>query len=317
MLKKYKELLNLDATIAKDLFESCNHPWEVLPLIKDFILKLIPTLGDEYEEVDENVYVHKEAKVAKSACIVGPTIICKGAEIRHCAYIRGNVIVGDKFSFSVKSDVNVITEMVWESSNTSVVNIDQNGNATALSSGNVIVTVYVKDYPYITDSVIVRSTSKVEQTGVGTGLSKDDPIFLGNEGEEEPLEIYFIEMQHIYADSIYIKKGNVDILIDSGYEYDGEFVGKEGSVYSKNETGFISGGTFNVDVEEELVADGLTTTEDGNGNYVIGTPASSNAGNSTNVKNPDTSDGVFGYIALALISVLAMSSCVILKKRFN
>lgn len=98
---------------------------------------------------------------------------------------------------------------------------------------------------------------------------------------------------------------------------DGEFVGKEGSVYSKNETGFVSGGTFNLDVEEELVADGLITTKDTNGNYVIGTPASSNAGNSTNVKNPDTSDGVFGYIALALISVLAISSCVVLKKRFN
>ena len=95
MLKKYKELLNIDATIAKELFESCNHPWEVLPLIKEFILKLIPTLSDEYEKVDENVYVHKEAKVAKSACIVGPTIICKGAEIRHCAYIRGSVIVGE------------------------------------------------------------------------------------------------------------------------------------------------------------------------------------------------------------------------------
>ena len=59
MLKNYKQLFNLDATIAKELFESCSHPWDVLPLIKEFILKLIPTLGDEYEEVDENVYVHK------------------------------------------------------------------------------------------------------------------------------------------------------------------------------------------------------------------------------------------------------------------
>ena len=39
MLKNYKELLNLDATIAKELFESCTNPWDVLPLIKEFILK--------------------------------------------------------------------------------------------------------------------------------------------------------------------------------------------------------------------------------------------------------------------------------------
>lgn len=96
MLKKYENMLNLEATIAKDLFAKVDNPWEVLPMIKEFILSLIPLLGDEYEKWDENVYVHKEAKVAKSACINGPTIICKGAELRPCAFIRGSVIVGEK-----------------------------------------------------------------------------------------------------------------------------------------------------------------------------------------------------------------------------
>ena len=95
MLKKYDKLLNLDATIAKDLFNDVDHPWEVLPKIKEFILSIIPTLGDDYEEIDENVFVHKDAKVAKSALICGPCIIGKGTEVRHCAYIRGSVIVGD------------------------------------------------------------------------------------------------------------------------------------------------------------------------------------------------------------------------------
>ena len=48
MLKKYENLLNLDATIVKELFDGVNYPWEVLPLIKDFILKMGPTLSDEY-----------------------------------------------------------------------------------------------------------------------------------------------------------------------------------------------------------------------------------------------------------------------------
>ena len=56
MLKMFENELNLNATIAKDLFESCNYPWEVLPLIKEFIMNLIPNLGDDYEEFDENVY---------------------------------------------------------------------------------------------------------------------------------------------------------------------------------------------------------------------------------------------------------------------
>ena len=96
MLKKYNDLLNLDATIAKDLFERVEHPWEVLPLIKNYILELIPNLGDEYKEISENVFVHESVKIADTAVINGPTIICKDTEVRPGAFIRGSVIVGEK-----------------------------------------------------------------------------------------------------------------------------------------------------------------------------------------------------------------------------
>lgn len=95
MLKKYNNLLNLDATIAKSLFESVDHPWEVLPKIEDFILETIPNLGDEYIKYDENVYVHKTATINKFATIIGPTIIGKDVEVRPGAYIRGKAIIGD------------------------------------------------------------------------------------------------------------------------------------------------------------------------------------------------------------------------------
>lgn len=95
MLKKYEELININETIAKDLFIRIDNPWEVLPLISNYILEIISFISDEYIKYDDNVYIHKDAKVSDTACILGPTIICKGAEIRHCAYIRGNVIVGE------------------------------------------------------------------------------------------------------------------------------------------------------------------------------------------------------------------------------
>lgn len=95
MLKKYNELLNLDATIASSLFDRVDHPWEVLPLIKGYILEIIPTLGSEYKKLSENVYVHESVKIADTACIYGPTIIGKGTELRPGAFIRGNVIVGE------------------------------------------------------------------------------------------------------------------------------------------------------------------------------------------------------------------------------
>ena len=34
------KMLNLDETIAKDLFADVTYPWEVLPHIKEFILRL-------------------------------------------------------------------------------------------------------------------------------------------------------------------------------------------------------------------------------------------------------------------------------------
>ena len=88
-------LYTLSETIAADLFDGKTYPWEVLPEIKDFILKLGNTLSaDLYEKRGENIWIAKSAKVAPTACINGPCIIDEDAEVRHCAFIRGNAIVG-------------------------------------------------------------------------------------------------------------------------------------------------------------------------------------------------------------------------------
>lgn len=105
MLKKYNSLLNLDATIARDLFEEVEHPWEVLPMIEMFILRIVSKLGGDYEEKENNVFIHKSAKVSNSASIIGPCIIGKNAEVRHCAYIRGKVIVGDNVVIGNSTEV--------------------------------------------------------------------------------------------------------------------------------------------------------------------------------------------------------------------
>ena len=90
------KMYNLNETIEKDIFEGVTYPWEVLPKISDFIVKLGETLpADEYDKVGENVWIAKSAKVFESAYIHGPAIIGKDAEVRHCAFIRGNAIVGE------------------------------------------------------------------------------------------------------------------------------------------------------------------------------------------------------------------------------
>lgn len=89
------ELYTLEETIAGEIFRGATYPWEVLSRIGDFIVALGNTLSEElYEKKGDNVWIARNAKVYPSACINGPAIIDEEAEVRHCAFIRGNAIVG-------------------------------------------------------------------------------------------------------------------------------------------------------------------------------------------------------------------------------
>ena len=125
---KITNLYNLEETIAKDIFEGCEYPWEVLPKIKDFIITLGESLSlEEYDKIGENIWIAKSAKVAPTAYIAGPAIIGKETEVRHCAFIRGNAIVG----------------------NNCVV-----GNSTELKNVILFNNVQVPHYNYVGDSIL-------------------------------------------------------------------------------------------------------------------------------------------------------------------
>ena len=62
MLKDFTiaNMLDMSQTIAGELFEGKTYPWEVLPEIGDFIVKLGKTLDpDEYDCVEGNVWIAK------------------------------------------------------------------------------------------------------------------------------------------------------------------------------------------------------------------------------------------------------------------
>ncbi len=89
------ELYDLSHTIAAELFAGKTYPWEVLPKIGDFIRTLGPQLDPQrFEERGKDVWVAVSASVMPSASLTGPLIIDEEAEIRQCAFIRGNAIVG-------------------------------------------------------------------------------------------------------------------------------------------------------------------------------------------------------------------------------
>lgn len=92
---KIKSMYSLEHTMAAPMLEGLTYPWEALPHIKDWIIEIGNSLdSEEYTQVSEQVWIHKTAKVFDSAYIAGPTIIGPDTEVRQCAFVRGNALVG-------------------------------------------------------------------------------------------------------------------------------------------------------------------------------------------------------------------------------
>lgn len=125
---KIVNMYTLEETIAGEYLSQFTYPWEALAGIGDFIRKLGPTLDKEkFEQRGEDIWVAKSAAVFESAYLHGPLIIDEEAEIRHCAFIRGNAIVGKG----------------------SVI-----GNSTELKNVIIFNSVQVPHYNYVGDSIL-------------------------------------------------------------------------------------------------------------------------------------------------------------------
>lgn len=153
-----KELYTLEETIAADLFEGAVYPWELLPKISAFIVELGEKLPkDRYTEVKEHVWVANNATVAPTAFINGPAIIDEEAEIRHCAFIRGNTIVGKG----------------------AVV-----GNSTELKNVILFNKVQVPHYNYVGDSIL-GFKAHMGAGSITSNVKSDKTLVVVKNGEEK------------------------------------------------------------------------------------------------------------------------------------
>ncbi len=155
---KIQNLYDLGETIAAQLLESAVYPWEVLPKIGDFIVALGNTLdSDRYEKRGENIWIAKTAKAAPSAYLNGPLIIDEEAEIRHCAFVRGNAIVGKG----------------------SVV-----GNSTELKNVIIFNSVQVPHYNYVGDSIL-GFKSHMGAGSITSNVKSDKTLVVVKNGEQK------------------------------------------------------------------------------------------------------------------------------------
>ena len=115
----------------------------------------------------------KSAKVAPTACLNGPLIVDEEAEIRHCAFVRGNAIVGKG----------------------AVV-----GNSTELKNVVLFNKVQVPHYNYVGDSVLGYKA----HMGAGSITSnvKSDKTLVVVKGEGISIEIGLKKMGAMLGDNV-------------------------------------------------------------------------------------------------------------------
>jgi NDP-sugar pyrophosphorylase family protein len=197
MLKDFTidHMMNLKETIAAELFEGKTYPWEVLPEIGAFILKLGESLDPaEYDRLEGNVWIAKTAKVAPTACINGPAIIGKEAEVRHCAFIRGNAIVGEG----------------------SVV-----GNSTELKNVVLFNRVQVPHYNYVGDSILGYK-SHMGAGSICSNVKSDKKLVVVKDGEEA-IETGLKKFGAMLGDNVEVGCGSV--------LNPGTVIGRESNIY--------------------------------------------------------------------------------------
>ncbi len=178
---KTKNLLDLSHTIAQELFDSVEYPFQALPMIGEFIIRLGATLPEsEFDKHGENIWIAKDAVVAKTASITGPCIIDSGAEVRHCAFIRGNALIGKG----------------------AVV-----GNSTELKNVILFDKVQVPHYNYVGDSILGYK-SHMGAGSITSNVKSDKTLVVIKNGDEK-IDTGLKKVGAILGDEVEIGCGSI------------------------------------------------------------------------------------------------------------
>jgi NDP-sugar pyrophosphorylase family protein len=192
---KTLELFDLSYSAAGKYLENTTYPFEILKSIGDIILEIGSSLNPaDFDKIGENVWISKEAKVAPTAYINGPCIIDSGTEVRHCAFIRGNALIGKGCVI---------------------------GNSTELKNVIIFDSVQVPHYNYVGDSVLGYKS----HMGAGSITSnvKSDKSLVVIKTDEEKIETGLKKVGAFLGDFVEIGCGSV--------LNPGTVIGKGASVY--------------------------------------------------------------------------------------
>ena len=188
------DLYDLEHTLAKDYLKQFTWPWEALKGIRQLIVEVGERLGSDYTEVSPQVWVHKTATVAPTAFLGAPCIIGAGAEVRHCAFVRGAALVGEGCVV---------------------------GNSVELKNVILFDGVQVPHFNYVGDSILGYKSHM--GAGSVTSNAKSDKTLVAVRGADETVETGLKKMGAMLGD--YVEVGCNSVLNP------GTVVGRNSNIY--------------------------------------------------------------------------------------
>ena len=154
---KTSDLFDLSHSMAGTYLSDFDLPWQALGGIKSLILSLGSQLGEDYNQIQPNVWVYKTAVIAPTAYLGAPCIIGADTEVRHCAFIRGSALVGE----------NCVV-----------------GNSVELKNVILFDNVQVPHYNYVGDSILGYK-SHMGAGSVTSNVKSDKTLVVVKNGEEQ------------------------------------------------------------------------------------------------------------------------------------
>ena len=193
---KIVNLYDLTHTAAADYLSGYTYPWEALAGIKELIINLGNSLDSSlYDKIGEDIWVSKTATVAPTASISGPCIIGHNTEVRHCAFIRGSVLVGE----------NCVV-----------------GNSTELKNCILFDNVQVPHYNYVGDSILGYK-SHMGAGSITSNVKSDKTLVVIKEKEGDRIESGRKKVGAMLGDFVEVGCGSV--------LNPGTVIGRNSSVY--------------------------------------------------------------------------------------
>lgn len=192
---KIEALFDLSNSIAGRMMASFTYPWEILPHIGEWIEtlgKILPEM--DYTKLGESIWIHKDAKVATTVAMGKNIIICPGAEVRHCAFLRGNCIIG----------ANAVV-----------------GNSTELKNVILFDKVQVPHYNYVGDSILGYKAHM--GAGAITSNVRSDKALVKVHAEDGDIETGLKKFGAMVGDMVEVGCGSV--------LNPGTIIGRESNVY--------------------------------------------------------------------------------------